>query len=417
LRNSAFCRYLVSASAAAALLPGCGVLWQDDAPSIGAPAAMPLPRHRTVVHSIRTPSLAYEVLYSFGGGSDGANPDAALIDVNGTLYGTTFAGGTRNEGTVFGIGTSGSEHVLHRFVGRPDGWRPEAALIDVNGALYGTTYYGGSYGGGSVFSMSASGTEQVLYSFGNRGGDGWGPVTGLLELKGALYGTTLNGGRIGLGTVFRVNMAGGEHVLHSFGSSYDGVDPMGGLTDVKGTLYGTTMVGGNFFDLEGTVFTITTAGKERVLYNFRGRPGAQKPKAGLIDVNGTLYGTTDAGGTHRDGTVFSLTTAGAVRVLHSFGGHADGARPEASLIDVNGVLYGTTHSGGAYGRGTVFSITTTGTEAVLHSFGKRPDGANPAASLIDANGTLYGTTYAGGSSGRGTVFALGLSEAKGGPSE
>lgn len=34
---------------------------------------------------------------------------------------------------------------------------------------------------------------------------------------------------------------------------------------------------------------------------------AKNPNAGLIDVNGTLYGTTTYGGTYNNGTVFALT--------------------------------------------------------------------------------------------------------------
>ena len=70
--------------------------------------------------------------------------------------------------------------------------------------------------------------------------------------------------------------------------------------------------------------------------------------------------------------------------------------PRASLIDVNGTFYGTTQNGG-YGWGTVFSITPSGTETVLYSFGAAPDGETPLASLIDVDGTLYGTTSEGGS--------------------
>jgi uncharacterized repeat protein (TIGR03803 family) len=95
-------------------------------------------------------------------------------------------------------------------------------------------------------------------------------------------------------------------------------------------------------------------------------------------------------------------------VLHSFGNGADGTYPKAGLTDVNGTLYGTTYSGGAHGTGTVFSISTTGTESVVHSFGSPNDGAAPWTSLIAANGTLYGTTYSGGAFRSGTVFALSL---------
>jgi len=44
------------------------------------------------------------IVYSFAGGSDGATPTAGLINVSGTLYGTTGdGGGSNNYGTVFSI--------------------------------------------------------------------------------------------------------------------------------------------------------------------------------------------------------------------------------------------------------------------------------------------------------------------------
>ena len=113
-------------------------------------------------------------------------------------------------------------------------------------------------------------------------------------------------------------------------------------------------------------------------------------------MDGTLYGTTYYGGAHGDGTVFSITPDGTEKVLYSFGAPPEGDNPHASLIDVDGTFYGTTAGGGADGEGTVFSITPGGTEKVLYSFGATPDGHNPQGSLINVDGTLYGTT-AGGS--------------------
>jgi uncharacterized repeat protein (TIGR03803 family) len=133
----------------------------------------------------------------------------------------------------------------------------------------------------------------------------------------------------------------------------------------------------------------TASSSYQVLYSFGSGYDGKVPNAGLIDVNGALYGTTIGGGTHGDGTVFSITTAGTERVLHSFaGGSADGSLPYAGLSDVNGTLYGTTVLGGMYrkyGVGTVFSISTAGagTEHVLHSFGSGSDGVEPYASLIE----------------------------------
>jgi uncharacterized repeat protein (TIGR03803 family) len=134
--------------------------------------------------------------------------------------------------------------------------------------------------------------------------------------------------------------------------------------------------------------------------------------AGLIDVSGTLYGTTTGGGATGEGTVFAITPSGTETVLHSFGAtQDDGANPYAGLLNVNGTLYGTTAYGGVEGCGsnncgTVFSITPSGTETVLHSFGFHTrDGRSPYSALVSVNGRLYGTTYQGGA-GYGTVFSV-----------
>ena len=200
---------------------------------------------------------------------------------------------------------------------------------------------------------------------------------------------------------------------------------------MNGLLYGTTYYGGKFRHGKvfghGTVFSVSTTGTEQVLHNFNlprdGRDGSQTI-ASLIKMGGTLYGTTQYGGAYGQGTVFSISTSGKFHVLHSFNWRSsDGAQPEASLINVGGTLYGTTRAGGSYGDGygccgTVFSITPGGTEKVLHSFGSGSDALGPFASLINVNGTLYGTTFWGGACtsksafGEGTVFSISTSGAE-----
>ena len=93
----------------------------------------------------------------------------------------------------------------------------------------------------------------------------------------------------------------------------------------------------------------------------------------------------------------------AYSVFYRFKGPPDdGAYPYAGLIYINGTLYGTTYRGGANGLGTVFAITTPGVESVLYSF-DTTSGLLPAAGLINVKGTLYGTTVFG-PNGYGTVF-------------
>ncbi|HET6276714.1 MAG TPA: choice-of-anchor tandem repeat GloVer-containing protein [Candidatus Cybelea sp.] len=433
MRVSSFGHAALGACAVFALLEGCS---GTQAP-IGAPGAVP----QASTFAPRTTTTNYRVIYDFGEAPDGSYPTARLIDVSGALYGTTAGGGSNSCayypyspyhgcGTVFTVTPSGTEKVLYKFGPAPDGSVPYGDLLDVSGKRYGTTVYGGAYtcgypsqpfSCGTVFSISTSGAEKVLHNFGH-GGDGQYPVAGLIKVKGTLYGTTSGGGAnycasssydIRCGTVFSITTSGTEKVLHNFGKGTDGTTPLAGLIEVNGTLYGTTKYGGKHGF--GTVFSITTSGTEKVLHSFgKGTDGAT-PLAGLIVVKGELYGTTENGGAntcggssdrYSCGTVFSITTSGAEKVLRSFGRASDGYSPVAGLTEVNGTLYGTTYLGGAHAAGTLFSITTSGTEKVLHSFGSSSDGRLPYAGLTDVNGTLYGTTYTGGAYNDGTIFAL-----------
>jgi uncharacterized repeat protein (TIGR03803 family) len=289
--------------------------------------------------------------------------------------------------------------------GSGDGANPDAGLIaDPAGNLYGTAINGGASGQGTVFQLDPSGNLTVLYSF--VGSDGSHPRAGLIaDAAGNLYGTTINGGANDAGTVFQLTPSRNLTVLHSFAGGSDGALPFAGLiADAAGNLYGTTNGGGD--GGQGTVFQLTPSGDLNVFHSFTGGNEAS-PWAGLIaDTAGNLYGTTEGG--DGPGAVFQLTPSGTLNVLHNFTGR-DGAVPHGGLIaDAAGNLYGTTHNGGASGYGTVFQLMTpTGALNVLHSFTGGRDGTYPEAGLIaDAAGNLSGTTYGGGASGQGTVFQL-----------
>jgi uncharacterized repeat protein (TIGR03803 family) len=409
-------RCALCVSIAAAILAGCG----GSQPPLGSPGS--IPQNRIILHGL-SPS-SYKVLHRFSlrGRAPSALPITGLVNVNGTLYGTTRGNFKTGNGTVYSISAAGEYKLLHVFNGS-DGSNPFGTLIDVNGTLYGTTYQGGSFGQGVVFSITTSGAEKVLHNF-KAGLDGTEPQGALIYLKGTLYGTTYQGGSYGCncGTVYSISTTGTEKVLHSFQGSYDGSGPVAGLTDVNGRLYGTASGGGSSGG--GTFYRVSTAGSLNVLYSFRGGPDASYPAAALIDVNGMLYGTTREGGSSKigstgHGTVYSVSTRGSEKVLYSFcpkrPNCSDGWLPLAALINLNGTLYGTTYMGGASGCGcgVVYSVTLGGSEKVLHRFTSGKDGAKPLAEFVDVNGTLYSTTTFGGGAGGsgcyggcGTVFAF-----------
>jgi uncharacterized repeat protein (TIGR03803 family) len=295
----------------------------------------------------------------------------------------------------------------------PDGNEPYyASLVQASdGAFYGTTLNGGVSNIGSIFKLMPGGAESVLHSFTGGGSDGDNPHTGLIQASdGNFYGITTGGGAPNEGTVFRITPAGSETVLYVFiGGIGDGAWPTAALIQGSdGNLYGTTTGGGAYG--WGTVFKLTPGGTETILHSFNPSSDGAQPYAGLIEGNdGNYYGVTLWDSMRGGGTVFQITPDGILTLLHDFAGGSDGANPYSGLILASdGNFYGTTQNGGASTAGTVFQITPAGLETVLYSFGVSAiDGAIPSGPLIqDTDGSFYGTTLNGGTAGYGTVYKM-----------
>jgi uncharacterized repeat protein (TIGR03803 family) len=373
--------------------------------------------------SASLPAQTFTTLHSFDG-TDGRLSNAGLVQAtNGNLYGTTYYGGAKDSGEVFEITPSGALTILHSFCsksGCADGEYTYAVPIQgTDGNFYGTTYLGGSKELGTVFKITPSGTLTTLHTF--DGTDGSQPLAGLVQASdGNFYGTTYMGGSQGNGEIFKITPSGTLTTLHSFCSRTackDGRNPFAGLVQgTDGNLYGTTLEGGakGF----GTVFKVTPNGTLTTLHSFctqSGCPDGQFPQTGLVQAsNGNLYGTTITGGTYGDGTIFEITTSGAFTTLYnvcSQSGCPDGNYLYAGLIQAtDGNLYGIMDVGGANGSGTIFKITLSGTLTTLYNFCSQsgcPDGQYPGGGLVqDTDGSLYGTTADGGANGDGTVFSL-----------
>ena len=179
MRSRELSRFALSTCAAAVMLAGCG----GSQPPLGAPGAMPQSR-----------------------------PAAATVTIRSTAL--------------------GSAH---------DGQQPKAGLIDVNGTLYGTTYGGGKYGGVRSSASSTTGSEKVLHSFNAlQVQDGANPSASLIAVKGFCTGRpSMAAAMRTLGTVFKISTTVHEKVLHRFRASmtsatvYDGANPVASLIDVK----------------------------------------------------------------------------------------------------------------------------------------------------------------------------------------
>jgi uncharacterized repeat protein (TIGR03803 family) len=360
--------------------------------------------------------------------------------------------------TLFLVGAEAlaqTETVLHSFASGPkDGYSASGLIMDSAGNLYGTTRYGDEKEvNGIAFELSPSAggtwTETALHIF-TGGTDGLEPVASLvLDAKGNLYGTTLQGGGgpcknsqngplIGCGTVFELSPGAGgvwtEKILYAFGfKADDSFWPYSNLVlDAAGNLYGTTSLGGTVDGEDycvmygntsvgcGTAFELRPnkngTWSEEIIHNFGGAidGGADGaiPDAGLVfDSAGNLYGTTRLGGMEGCGGFGRLPYCGVLFELTPVAskGWREGILPSPGFwyqtglaVDSAGNVFGSGWDGFGscgydYGVGTggAFEISPAGggtwTESGIGDFGC---GSTPSPLIFDSKGNVYGTTDA-----------------------
>ena len=312
---------------------------------------------------------------------------------------------------------------LYRFTGKKDGSSPRGGVLYYRGAVYGTTQADANCPTcGTLFKLTpARGSWKIaiLHRFGNETfTDGMTPQAPLVNFGTTLYGTTFEGANplCGCGEVFRFKLPGTYDKMKFSGP--DGMNPEAGLLAAKnGTLYGTTTAGGKH--RAGVVFKIAPSGKRSTLYDFHGAQNGGPQGELVFGKDGAIYGTTYGAGAHNQGMVFRLTTAGRFQDLHDFhynyGATAvsDGAYPQGRLaVARNGNIYGITQGGGdPSGYGTAWSLVRLASGKYHYQqifvFGS-PNEANTPHSgfVIDGHGVLYGTAAGGGTSGGGVIYKL-----------
>jgi len=354
-------------------------------------------------------------LHSFDSADLGSQTPTSGLTVDGSLvFGTTFQGGSDNDGVIYSMNADGSNYqIVHTFTGsQTDGANPVGTLVLVGSTLYGTTESGGGgpgNGGGTIFSINTDGSGfTVLQSFGDAYVD-WAPEAGLTLSGTTLYGTTSGGGQWYSGTVFSINTDGSDfQVIHSFTpAEFGGFQPESPVTVVGSTLYGTTSYGGP--DEEGTIYSVNLDGSDyQMVYSFTDY-GSGSDGIGLTLVGSALYGAITDGGNHYAGSVYSINTDGTdFQTLHSFGAGSDGSSPVAGLTLVGSALYGTTEDGGSGGAGTIFSMNPDGSNyQTLYSFPTTGTGGQNPVSAVTLDGSaLLGVALAGGSFADGTVYSV-----------
>jgi uncharacterized repeat protein (TIGR03803 family) len=367
---------------------------------------------------------SFTLLHAFGTNADGRSPIGGVTLCESTLYGTTFEGDNSSgyfSGIIYSISTNGSNYtILHSFSGS-DGENPTTIPVVSNGIIYGTTYAGGSNNDGVIYRLGASGSNSfnILHTFDGSGGTA--PNGDLLLAGGTLYGTTAFSSP-GAGAIYSICTNGSNFtVLYSFTGGADGAKPNSGqLVLSSNTLYGMTSAGGT--SNYGVIYSVWTNGSNfTVLHTFT-PAGGVTPMGNLVLSGNTLYGTTELGGSNGFGTVFSIGIDGSnYTQLHVFTIDSDVANPVCTLLLSSNILYGTTENGGNGNAGTVFSINTDGSDfQVLYEFSAfvaypynsptptNSDGYNPLGTLSLSGTNLYGIAAYGGPNAGGTLFQLTL---------
>jgi len=336
----------------------------------------------------------FATIYAFNG-KDGANPHASLFEAaEGVLYGTTMHGSS-GWGSIFRWEPSGELKTLVSFVpstggANGEGGTPHAPLLFMQAApaarFYGVTTRGGKHDLGTLFTLDADQDEFVTVRH-FSGFDGSRPYEGLIEVDGRLYGTTTTGGTMDKGTVFMYDPRDPTielRVVHSF-SGMDGATPQSALIHVDGYLYGTTFEGGRYG--MGTVFRVEPSGANySVVHHFQAIEGTNPHATLMLARDRHLYGTTTTGGPLSIyalfGSIFRINAgdeaASDFSIIHRFTAK-DGISTQARLIEASdGALYGTTSQGGFENRGVIYRVVFVPVEKIVPSSGPASGGTGIA---------------------------------------
>ena len=369
---------------------------------------------RGAIYSFTINTNTFEVIHSFTGGSDGRYPESISV-LGDAIYGTA-QGGLYGAGVAYRCSAAGA-HVcmtLHDF-GGPAGapFSPSGNLVYLSefDRFYGTTLEGGASGDGTLFTLSPSGAFSTVYHF-DHGSGGATPGGSILAADGLLYGATSTGGS-GIGALYRFNPS--DHTLSWSGGEVlpqEGYSPVAGMVQSGNKLYGVTQKGGD--SGSGVLYSVDAGTHETtVIHSFTADEGSQ-PRGGLTLIGNSLYGALQSNGQNGGGAIFQWNLENSsLSILHSFSpGESVGYTPIGALVsDSSGsTLYGMTESGGncGGGYGTLFQLTlNAGSIQPLHSFCGHGggDGQNPNSLILSNDGsTLYGTTQYGGVYRGGVVF-------------
>ena len=367
-----------------------------------------------VAAAVPLPAQTVNTLFNFESNSNNTQPTNPQGNMaqgrDGLFYGISSSGNGCCQGVFYKIDSTG---VLTALASMTDveGTNCNGLVLATDGNFYGSCYSDPT-NNGTLIKLTPTGTITVMHTFLGTTADGCHPLAPPIQATdGNLYGTTGFCGANGYGTVYKMSPTGTYTQLHSFqGPPNDTAEPLGLVQGTDGNLWG---MGNGWIISDGAVFKISAAGAESLVYTFKGgTTDGANPYTNLIQgSDGNYYGTTEYGGADSYGTIFKLTPAGVETVLYNFPNQTDGAYPRLPLTQgLDGLLYGmaTDCPGGGCGPAGLFDITTKGVYKNLYIYPLGPSNSiQPFAPLLlSTNGTLYSTTYQGGVASSGTFYSV-----------
>ena len=346
------------------------------------------------------PSGTFSVLHDFIY-TDGSYPNLPVEGTDGNFYGTTVFGGSKGFGVVYKMTKAGKVTILHNFTGYPsDGTYPKGILVQgTDGNFYGTTYQGGSNNNGTVFKITPTGTLTVIHNFlfKSPSFDGQLPWAGLtLGPDGNFYGTTGAGGTKNAGTLFKITPAGVETVLLNFCdptcNGFGPATPM--VLHTNGKLYGNTngnSLGGSVFYSLGVNFKPLVK-----LVNWSAKVGKSVEilGQGFTGTKQVLFGSTPATFTNVSDTYMTaVVPAGATTATVTVNTFTTTFKSDRLFL-VTPQITSFTPSGGRVGAlVTITGVSLTQTKGVTI-------GGKPAAFTITSDTQVKATVPPGAKTGQ-----------------
>jgi hypothetical protein len=370
------------------------------------------------IYSYDTETKEYELIFGFladevGNDTTGVTPVGGIIQAsNGKLYGVCSEGGL-NKGILYELNPNTQEFIkLYDFSYSSDeGYFPSSGLLEVNGKLYGSTMYGGTGGTGSFYEYDIeTGTVNNLLVL-DYDSVGYSSYASPVYYNGHIYGLCRSGGEYNDGTLFSYNVNTGNIEIYPFEESSLGANPTIQLTVLNNKLYGVTKVGGVNGDGVLYEFNPDTKLLEKRI-DFNSFTGVRDPNSNLVAHNNLLYGLVSYSA--NSGTMFSYNP---INNLVSFSSDSamGNSKYHASLFVKDGTVFGIRYdySGNYWDGGVFFEFEINQDTYSKHfHFGASESGVTPLSPLTQVNNKLYGITNHGGANNRGVLFEFDLLSSK-----